>query len=69
MAIIEAYKRGFRRGIQAASEIAGRRMAVCAEAVTIYERDGKQQAAATERCAQREAEYIWQEILKLKPAE
>lgn len=69
MPISEAYRRGYRRAVADAASVADRRMVVCAEAVTRYEKELLPGPAATERCAQREAQYIWENILQLKPKE
>lgn len=67
--ISEAYRRGYRRAVADAAAIADRRMVICANAVQGYEDKDQKQMAATERCAQREAQYIWESILQLKPVQ
>ncbi len=71
MPISEAFRRGYRRAVADAAAIADRRMVVCAEAVTRFENDplAHRSSAATERCAQREAQHIWEKILQLKPVQ
>lgn len=71
MAISEAYRRGYRRAIQAAGELAFRREIVCDDAADKYAKQSPDDRylAASERCAAREAGFIWEEILKLKPRE
>ena len=69
MAISEAYRRGYRRAVADAAAIADRRMVVCAEAAARFEKERRPGSAATERCAQLEAQYIWEMILKLKPVQ
>lgn len=69
MAISEAYKRGYRRAIADAAELAFQRKIVCEDAAKVYDeaKPNDKRWASSERCAAREAGYIWEEILKLKP--
>lgn len=69
MAISEAYKRGYRRALQAASELAFQRKVACETAAEQYAKDkpGKPYWQHSETCAAREAQFIWEQILKLKP--
>ena len=69
MPISEAYRRGYRRAIQDAKEFAFQRKIVCEEAADKYlkEHPDDRYYSASERCAAREAGYIWEEIGRLKP--
>lgn len=72
MAISQAYRRGFQRALQAAAELAFQRKIVCENAAEGYVKDERYKEgywAESETCAAREAQYIWEEILKLKPAQ
>lgn len=70
MAITETHRRGYRRAVQDAAAFAWERKLACEKAMQDYERQyGKDhQMAATERCAAREATYIWEKIMQLKPS-
>lgn len=69
MAISDAYRRGYRRAIADAAELAFKRKIVCEDAANGYEatKPNDKYWAASERCAAREAGLIWEEILKMKP--
>lgn len=70
MPITETHRRGYRRGVQDAAAFAWERKLACEESVRRYETEyGKDHPmAATERCAAREATYIWENIINLKPS-
>ncbi len=57
------------RLLEHCAEIADERAVVCAEAVARYMTDKEEGMATTERCAQREAEYIACQIRALKKPE
>lgn len=67
--ISEAYKRGYKKALQDASSFAFNRKVVCEDAASRYksEKPNDPYWHQSERCAAREAEYIWEEILKLEP--
>lgn len=67
--ISEAYRRGWARALQQAAEVAFQRRIVCEEAAAKYEKEKPNDDywRASETCAAREASFIWEEILKLKP--
>lgn len=69
MAISEAYRRGYKRAIADAAELAFQRKIVCEDAAEKYDKTKANDKywAASERCAAREAGHIWEEVLKLKP--
>lgn len=69
MPISEAYRRGYRRAIQDAAEFAFQRKIVCEEAADKYSKEHPTDRywSASERCAAREAGFIWEEVGKFKP--
>ncbi len=69
--ISDAFRRGYKRGIADAAVVAHRRVVACAEAVARYETavPPSRHAAASERCAQYEAQHIRETILQLKPVQ
>ena len=71
MAISQAYRRGYQRALQAAAERAFERKVACEELAKGYAltKPNEPYWQHSEICAAREAQYIWEEILKLKPKE
>lgn len=69
MATSEAYRRGYKRALAEAAELAFSRKVVCEDAADKYEKDKPDDKywSHSERCAAREAGYIWEQILKLEP--
>lgn len=69
MPISEAYRRGYKRALQDASELAFQRKIVCEDAADKFGKEKPDQPywRESETCAAREAQLIWEEILKLKP--
>ena len=69
MPISETFRRGYRRALQDASNLAFQRKIVCEDASAKYAASKPDDPywQNSERCAAREAQYIWEEILKLKP--
>ena len=69
MAIGEAYRRGYRRALQRAAELAFQRKIACEAAADTYKKEKPDQPywQQSETCAAREAGFIWEQILKLKP--
>jgi hypothetical protein len=71
VAISQSYRRGYHRALQAAAEFAFQRKVACEESAKVYakEKPNEPYWQHSETCAAREAHYIWEEILKLKPKE
>lgn len=69
MAMSQAYRRGYQRALQAAAELAFQRKITCEDAAQGYARTKPNEPywQHSENCAAREAGFIWEQILKLKP--
>jgi hypothetical protein len=69
MAISEAYRRGYKRALQDASDLAFQRKVACEEAAEGYAKQKPDEPywRQSETCAAREAGFIWEQILKLTP--